>query len=195
MPLARTSTEAHLYMDLRPCGCGEVLFPRDSAVIQAGNDLASRYSGTCVSCGSYREFVFRLPAEIQLPRPGVTSFGAGPPSELLDPGEWLWIADRYASAAPADLSSLSGEARQRAHRSTATAAAAMDEVLAFVPAGAEAVPAKAIRSERGRAVYAREPGRFRRDRIVVVRDTYREILIEQGSWQGSDDPATGQARG
>lgn len=44
-PLTCTSTEAHVYMDLRPCGCGEVLFPNDGAVTQTGDDLASRYSG------------------------------------------------------------------------------------------------------------------------------------------------------
>lgn len=179
LPLARTSTEAHLYMDLRPCGCGEVLFPRDSAVIQAGGDLASRYSGTCASCDTYREFVFRLPAEIAFPQPGMIVFGDGTPSELLDPGEWLWVADRYASASPADVSALDADARRGAYRNTATAAAAMDEVLAFIPAGAWGVPTEAFRSERGRDVYLREPGRFGRDRLVVVRDTYREILAEQ----------------
>jgi hypothetical protein len=184
LPLARASGEEHLYMDLRPCGCGEVVFPQTSAVIRAGNDLASRYPGECVSCGSYREFAFRLPAKIQLSGPGVPPFGADGRSELLDPGEWLWIADRYASAAPADLSNLTGAARERACRSTAIAAAAMDEVLAFVPLGAKAVPARSIWSERGRAVHASRPGRFRRERLVVVRDTYRAIMAEQGSGQG-----------
>lgn len=179
LPLARTSTEAHLYMDLRPCGCGEVLFPRDSAVIQAGNDLASRYSGMCAGCGTYREFVFRIPAQIILPQPGVIAFGDGTPSELLDPGEWLWVADRYAAASPADVCDLDLPAQRQAHQNAATAAAAMDEVLMFVPAGARAVPGRAFRSERGRDIYAREPGRFARARLMVVRDTYRQILAEQ----------------
>ena len=106
------------------------------------------------------------------------AFGDGTPSELLDPGEWLWVADRYARVFPADVLDLDLPARQQA-RNTATAAAAMDEVLTFVRAGGQAVPARAFRSERGREVYAREPGRFARDRLVVVRDTYRQILAEQ----------------
>ncbi|CAN5212546.1 hypothetical protein BH18ACT4_BH18ACT4_00920 [soil metagenome] len=179
LPLARCSTEAHLYMDLRPCGCGEVLFPRDSSVVQAGGDLASRYSGSCISCGTYREFVFRLPMKIDLPQPGVVRFGDGEASELLDPGEWLWIADRYAAAYPADISPMNAGERRQAHQAVATAAAAMDEVLAFVPPGRRAVPGHAFRSERGRAVHAIEPGRFALDRLQVVRDTYRQILIEQ----------------
>lgn len=170
--------EAHLYIDLRPCGCGEVLFPRASAVIQAGNELASRYSGYARGCDTYREFVFRLPAQILPSQPEVIAFGDGTPSELLDPGEWLWVADRYARVFPADVLDLDLPARQQA-RNTATAAAAMDEVLTFVRAGGQAVPARAFRSERGREVYAREPGRFARDRLVVVRDTYRQILAEQ----------------
>lgn len=178
LPLARTNAEAHLYIDLRPCGCGEVLFPRASAVIQAGNELASRYSGYARGCDTYREFVFRLPAQILPSQPEVIAFGDGTPSELLDPGEWLWVADRYARVFPADVLDLDLPARQQA-RNTATAAAAMDEVLTFVRAGGQAVPARAFRSERGREVYAREPGRFARDRLVVVRDTYRQILAEQ----------------
>ena len=40
----------------------------------------------------------------------------------------------------------------------------------------DAVPADAVRSELGRAVYDEEPGRFDRDRLEVVRDTYRALL-------------------
>ncbi len=178
LPLARTSTEAHLYIDLHPCECGEVKFSRESAVIEAGDDLASRYSGTCPNCGTHREFVFRIPQEILFPRPGVVSYGDDTPSELLDPGEWLWVADRYASASPWDTASLDDEARRRARHQVASAAAAMDEVIKFVPADAESVPDDRFRSEHGRAVYSEEPGRFYRDRLEVVRDTYRGIVAE-----------------
>lgn len=178
LPLARTSTEAHLYMDLRPCECGELSFPRESAVVEAGDDLASRYSGMCPTCGLYREYLFRLPDQVVLPRPGVVVFGDGTPSELLDPGEWLWVADRYAGASPADVSGLGFEDRRRARQQLASAAAAMDEVLAFVPADGDTVPVEEFRTELGRAVLAEEPGRFHRDRLEVVRDTYREVLAE-----------------
>jgi hypothetical protein len=36
VPLARTNEEAHLYMDLPPCACGEVAFERTSAVVATG---------------------------------------------------------------------------------------------------------------------------------------------------------------
>lgn len=187
VPLARTSTEAHLYMDLRPCDCGETTFPRSSSVIELGEDLASRYSGTCPTCGTDREFVFRLPDEVVLPVAGTVVYGDGAPSELLDPGEWLWVADRYASAVPADVAGLDAQgspaaqttqAAQEARSRLSAAVAAMGEVIAFVPRGAEEVPAEAFWSDLGRSVRDEEPGRFARDRLEAVRDTYERILAE-----------------
>ena len=183
--LARTSREAHLHMDLHPCRCGDARRPADSAVLELDGALASRYSGSCPSCGTHREFLFRLPDDVVTAPPGVVRFGDGTPSELLDPGEWLWVADRYATAAPADPARLDPNGARAARRALAYAAAAMAEVLAFVPAGADAVPAGAFRSERGRAVYGAEPGRFSRARLEVVRDTYRDLLAGLDEWGGS----------
>jgi hypothetical protein len=167
LPLARTNAESHLYMDLHPCACGEASFTRQSAVVEAEGDLASYYSGPCARCGTAREFLFRLPAEILAPTPGEVRFGDDRPSELLDPGEWLRLADAYASHGRTNASRLSAD--------LATAVAAMDEVLKFVPAGADAVPETAFWSDAGRAVHAAEPGRFRTSRLEAVRDTYRQL--------------------
>lgn len=177
LPLARTNAEAHLYMDLHPCRCGEATFERRSAVVEADGDLASRYSGACPRCGEQREFLFRLPAEILLAEPVEVRFGGDEPSELIDPGEWLRIADAYASQGPADVHDAPAADRARAAQDTATAVAAVDEVLKFVPAGADAVPEAAFRSELGRAVYAKEPGRFRAARLAAVRDAYRQLHV------------------
>ena len=165
LPLARTSAEAHLYMELHPCACGETSFGRQSAVVEAEGDLASYYSGPCARCGTAREFLFRLPAEILPVVPGEVRFGDDRPSELLDPGEWLRLADAYAGTSDS----------ARAAADLATAAAAMDEVLKFVPPGADEVPETAFWSDRGAAVYAAEPGRFRAARLEAVRDTYRQL--------------------
>lgn len=173
--LARTNAEAHIYMDLHPCGCGEGNFARSSSVIEAAGDLASRYSGSCTGCAGLREFVFRVPEEVILPTPGSVVFGRGGQSELLDAGEWLFVADRYAKIAPVQVSPGT-EAARVGRQQLATAEAAMGEVLTFIPTGADAVPSKALWSERGRAIYNAEPGRFHRGRLEVVRDTYRQIL-------------------
>jgi len=176
--LARTNAEAHLYLDLHPCVCGDRSRPTETAVLEIQGDLVSRYRGTCPSCETDREFLFRLPEDIVMPRPGAVVFGDGTPSELLDPGEWLWVADRYARTAPWDPSQVERDKLPQIRRNVAVAEAAMDEILAFIPPGTDAVPPQAFRSERGRSVYAAEPGRFSRDRLTVVRDTYREMLDE-----------------
>lgn len=162
MKLARTSAEAHLAMDLTPCACGETQFPRDSAVVRLGEELCSRYRGACARCGAARELVFRIPEDVMMPVPGEVRFGGAEPSELLDPGEWLAVADVHA--------------KRGTGTGLVTAIAALEEVLKFAPAGAERVPETAFTSERGRAVLAAEPGRFRVARLEIVLKTYRELL-------------------
>jgi len=174
--------EAHLYMDLHPCTCGETRFARKSAVLALEDgDLASRYTGECARCGQPREFVFRLPAEIIMPPGGeAVSFGGDEPSKLIDPGQWLGVADAYASNAPADFASLDAEEQKRTRAILIRATAAIDEVLKFIPDDADAVPAAAFTSEQGRQAYAKEAGRFRRSRLVAVRDAYAGMLSQLG---------------
>ncbi|MGC5054239.1 hypothetical protein ACLQ2S_22615 [Micromonospora sp. DT48] len=172
--LSRTNAEAHLYMDLHPCTCGETRFPRQSAVVAlADGELASRYTGACAGCGQEREFVFRLPPE-PTSTAGGFRYGEDEPSQLLDPGEWLLVSDAYAGQVPADPGS--GEAAQRARAVLTRAMAALDEVGKFIPPDAAVVPANAFTSDRGRQLHQREPGRFRRDRLTAVHDAYAEML-------------------
>ncbi|HEY0992266.1 MAG TPA: hypothetical protein VGD80_34680 [Kofleriaceae bacterium] len=163
---ARTNSEAHLYMDLNPCGCGGIDFERHSAVITEGDALCSRYSGACKSCGARREFVFELPETFRPIRGDHIEFGGDDPSRLLDPGEWLAVAEFHARRNPGTRDDLD------------IARAAVEEVLKFAPAGAERVPDDAFRSERGRAVRDREPGRFRRARLEAVLGAYRDLLAK-----------------
>jgi hypothetical protein len=175
-PLARTNHEAHLFMDLRPCGCGETAFDRASSIVTLPDGaLASRYAGTCARCGGQREFVFGLPAQILAVSAEEMRYGGAEPSQLLDAGEWLWVADRYAQAVPPDPQRLLDADRRRARARLSAAAAALDEVLKFVPADGASVPPAAFWTELGGTVYAREPGRFRVARLAAVRDTYRGL--------------------
>jgi hypothetical protein len=176
-PLARSSLEAHLYMDLHPCECGETKFERASVVVELpGGDLARRYTGRCPSCGTEREFVFRLPAEPPDLETDEIRYGDAQPSELLDAGEWLWVADSYARSVPPEPHRLPEPDRGRARARLASAAAAIDEVLKLVPPGEDEVPRDAVRSRIGAPVYEREPGRFRVARLIAVRDAYRSAL-------------------
>ncbi len=178
LPLARTNSEAHVYMDLHPCACGATGHGLRSAVVEVDNDLASRYFGDCESCGTFREFLFRLPDHTVVPHPGTVVYGDGSPSQLLDPGEWLWVADHNANAVPADISTLDAAGSRRARLRLSAAEAAIGEVLAFFAPQETDLDPDAIESDLGKVVYEREPGRFERARLEVVRAAYRELLAE-----------------
>ncbi|GAA1512248.1 hypothetical protein GCM10009677_51550 [Sphaerisporangium rubeum] len=167
-PVARTRDEAHLYLDLHPCAaCGSVDVTWQDALVTSGGSAATRYSGICPGCGAAREYVFASPRR-EVVAAGFPVFGGPEPSRLLDAGEWLWVADLTAGNVPA------GDP-VAARRALAVAAAAVEEVVKFIPPGADRVPDEAFWSDRGRRVRAAEPGRFQVDRLLVVRDTYREL--------------------
>jgi hypothetical protein len=159
---ARSNAEAHLYMDQQPCPCGAREFDRRSTVITEGDALCCRYAGPCQRCGRRREFVFELAEPIR-PVAGRIEYGGSDPSRLLDPGEWMDIADAHATRQPGTPRDLD------------IARAAIEEVLKFIPASVERVPDEAFRTARGRAVRDAEPGRFRRPRLEAVLGVYREL--------------------
>jgi hypothetical protein len=173
LKLARTNAEAHLFMDMRPCACGERRFARASSVVTIDGDLASRYTGACARCGTPRVFEFRLPPEIMPPPASGVVYGGAEPSELLDPGEWLSVAEDYARSVPVG-SKLDGDALRSARQRLATAIAALDEVRKFAPPGAVEVPHTAFITPFGRAMWDKEPGRFRLVRLDAVRGAYAE---------------------
>jgi hypothetical protein len=164
LPIARTRDEARLYLDLTPCACGSIDADWRHATGTADGELASVYDATCPDCGAEREYAFGLPpTETGGDFP---NFGGDEPSELLDPGRWLALADQLASRLPRD----DPETRAQA---LAIAAAAVAEVIKFVPLGEDAVPEGAFWTDNGRRMYGAEPGRFRRGRLQVVLETYQ----------------------
>jgi hypothetical protein len=175
--LERSVEEAHLYMAMHPCDvCGESDFECRSAVVMAEGDLASRYEGECDGCGTSRQFVFRLPETVSLPGQRMR-FGGPEPSELLDAGEWLWVAGNFAAVEPlGDLADLAGEELAVARADLAGAAAAVDEVLKFLPEGADEPPDEAFWSDRGRRVREEHPAEFGRARLEARRAKYEEAL-------------------
>lgn len=175
--LERSVEEAHLYMVMHPCEvCGESDFECQSAVVMAEGDLASRYQGACDGCGTARQFMFRLPEQVSLPG-NRTRFGGPEPSELLDAGEWLWVAGNFAAVEPlGDLAGLTAEELAVARADLAGAVAAVDEVLKFLPDGAEEPPDEAFWSERGKRVRAERPGDLRREHLRARRAKYEEAL-------------------
>ncbi|GAA5067137.1 hypothetical protein [Nocardia callitridis] len=177
LPFARTNAEARLFLELQPCPhCGERRCEFRSAVVSVGDVLASRYTGVCPRCGRERVYQFRLPDEILPPPADSVRFGGEDPSQLLDPGVWLWYSDTAAGQVPADLFGLDAQSARTARHTLATALAALDEVLKFIPAGQDSVPAAAFTSLDGKAIYDNEPGRFTRLRLTAIRDYYAERL-------------------
>ncbi len=117
------------------------------------------------------------PREIALIAPadplGVRGFGGDTPSALIDPGQWLQHADRLASSVPGDADRLAPPERARAAKRLDEAADSVDEALKFIPPRADRVPPSAFFTPIGRVEHAREPGRFRADRLRAVSAAYR----------------------
>jgi hypothetical protein len=167
-PRARSHAEVDLYLDLQPCAaCGSRGFTGSAATIVTDGRVYNRYRGSCRRCGGVRQFTFQMPTEPRLPSDEV-SFGGPEPSELIDPGEWLALASRTAGR---------GEAATR--EELLIAAASLDEVLKFVPDGADVVPPQAFRTDDGREAYAREPYSFDRESLGAVAAHYRRLAEER----------------
>ncbi|MEV0356841.1 hypothetical protein AB0H71_12335 [Nocardia sp. NPDC050697] len=173
-PQARTNAEARLYLELTPCGrCAEPDAEFHAAVLDLDGVQVTRYTARCPRCGAERVYDFQLPDRPLPPPPadeGVR-FGGAEPSRLLDPGVWLWYADDRAALVRADTDPAT------ARLLLATAVAALDEVLKFLPPGADAVPEATFASAEGHYVRSRAPGRFtgaslaaERERLLAARE-------------------------
>jgi hypothetical protein len=179
--LARSTAEAYLYMARQPCeACGTTGFlsARSASEIVDGV-LTRRYEGTCERCGAAREFVFRVPDG---PSAAVTveqGFGDSRPSELLDPGEWLEMADGILAAIPASPVGLTDAQRREAYADLEAGAAALEEVLKFVPAGADSVSPFAFWTERGRRFSLDSRWRFNAEGL---RDSLAQVRAAQQSF-------------
>jgi hypothetical protein len=160
MLIARSAPECRLYIDLNPCSCGEWSFDVRHT-LRSGPDgaLIAVYEGACPRCGLPRRFEFALDPATPPPPP---AYGGPRPSRIICPGQFALVADHASRASGRDA--------------LARAIAAQQEVIKFIPAGADEVPAEAFTSWEGRALYAREPGRFRRYRLEAVAEAYRDAL-------------------
>ncbi|MFI9030209.1 hypothetical protein [Streptomyces sp. NPDC053560] len=162
MLIARSSLEAHLYMDLHPCECGVADFARQHSLQQQDGAMVSVYEGVCAGCGRQRRFVFKMADELPPPPP---AFGGPEPSRIIDPGEFMDVANGIATRVGPLLLATPEEDRRKHRPAVVYSLAAMEEVLKFFPVGQDRIPADVFTSERGRALYDREPGKFSRDLI------------------------------
>lgn len=165
MLVARSVAECHLYMTLHPCDrCGEADFPwttHEQGELPDGR-MRSVYQGECPSCRMPRRFEFAVTGD-----PPPPAYGGTEPSQIIDPGEFLELAGRAAAYTEVPPDATPAQ-RRDARAAAEDAAAAVTEVLKFIPPGADAVAAEAFTSEAGRAAYAAAPEAFRRDRLEAL---------------------------
>ncbi|MEW2371456.1 hypothetical protein AB0940_19155 [Streptomyces sp. NPDC006656] len=184
---ARSSLEAHLYMDLHPCECGgSGGFERRHHLEQHGEDLVAVYEGTCRACGRDRRFAFVMDEEVPPPPP---AYGGDKPSGIIDPGEFAEVAFRYGRWASLGALNAPRSERDKYRGAMAAALAAEKEVLKFIPEGQDAVPASAFTSQRGRARYEKEPGKFSRDILEFKVEASQRALA---AMEGAPPPAVGE---
>lgn len=174
MLLSRSTEESHLYMLLHPCQCGEADFEwREHGLVQGGERLVATYSGECERCGRPRAFEFALLPE---PPPPPPALGGRTPSRIIDPGEFLQTGRLSAATVPADPAVLDDDEFHGTYDALAFAIASVEEVLKFIPDGAEAVPAEAFHSATGRRMYEESPDQFTRSSLVATLAAYRRLL-------------------
>ncbi|GAA2521021.1 hypothetical protein [Winogradskya humida] len=198
LPVARTFMEMNLYQDLNPCECGSARFKSDSATLGSWSDgsLVRTRIGKCLDCHRERRFVYGLPD--RPPASGGTSwdgfFGGPEPSELLDAGEWLWVAHAMAKSG---RSPVPGAPPDRNNQQTLTIClAALDEVLKFIPGPGQRdePPSDAFWTRRGLAKRDELPGQFQRGRLGAYRSVIVRLVQESGGGWSDGRPVTGQVR-
>lgn len=192
VPYARTYDEAYLFMDLRPCPCGESEFERSSTSTPGDDGPVVRFTGTCPNCGRHREFSFRMPVELPELDFEVNYGPAAEPSQLLDAGEWLGVAELYEAVARERLGNvddrdLDDDEITRTYYLLSSAVAATDEVLKFLPDEAPAVPETAFWSQAGRLVYESSPDRFTRTGLTTERTDRATRLTDFEDRYGDED--------
>lgn len=163
MKIARSSLECRLFIELDVCACGQTPGELAHRLVSRDDRLVALYQGSCAGCKRSLEYAFPLADEIV----AADKFGGHEPSQLIDAGQFLRESDRAVhraaeTAAPQNLYWLG------------RAIACLDEVLKWIPDGAEQPPSSAFFTEDGLRFSRQEPGRFRRSRLLAVRAAYQE---------------------
>src|SRR5262245_40061628 len=107
------------------------------------------YDGVCARCRRTWTFEFVLDTDIAL----IGMFGGARPSQIIDSGQFLAVADAAALAVPAEVNRFDNLSRQRARALMLRAVAAIEEVIKHIPQGADRVAADSLFSALGKQVY------------------------------------------
>jgi hypothetical protein len=174
MLISRSSAECHLYIELHACECGEARAPWKHQLESRVDALVTVYDGVCEQCARPWSFEFALDPEVA----PIGKFGGARPSQIVDAGQFLAVADAAARAVPAEVNRLDDLSRQRARALMQRAVAAIEEVLKLIPHGADRVTVDTLSSALGKQMYLAEPGRFRQSRLEAVLGVYRQAVAQ-----------------
>src|ERR1044071_6281505 len=94
--IARSAAECHLYIELHPCSCGEAFEPGRHRLESRDDRLIAVYGMSCRRCATARRFEFVMGEEIA----PLGSFGGSKPSQIIDAGEFLAVAESSAREVP-----------------------------------------------------------------------------------------------
>ncbi|HKS99306.1 MAG TPA: hypothetical protein VJT31_07235 [Rugosimonospora sp.] len=175
-PLARTIAEAELYISLQPCHvCRERALDTEGFDFDERAERVRLFRAVCGDCRALRRFWFRFPVEPVPTGDGHQRFGGPQASELLDPGEWMIVADDLLASVPADPRGLTAERAGQAWQDADAALAAVEEVLKFLGPGEDRIPPAAFRSAEGGEVWRTGAWRFERawldSQLEICRNT------------------------
>ncbi|MGV9305643.1 hypothetical protein ACWENQ_09585 [Nonomuraea sp. NPDC004354] len=181
--LARSLVEGYLYLDL--------------AAREVGGNAAERATLT----EGEESWTLRLDGvEVEVPYQGEATarldeltFGEGR-SELIDPGQWVFVAGTYARRTLSESLSFTAnpdddEQFENVAAGWQFAADAIAEALKFLPPGADAVPAEACWTPMGRALHEANPERFTRQQLESDLLFYRQNLEDFWQLHRPDDDA------
>ncbi len=175
---ARSTAETWLYLELHGCECGVSQFEPEHWLESRDGALVAVYQGSCPACGTRRRIEFSLADAQEVPAPAI---GGETPSEIIDAGEFLLLSDRAAASVPVDLSGLTDRQLAVARERMTRAIVALQEVMKFIPSGADQVPESALRVADSRALYREHPERFTRTELNTRLRSYREGMLNFAS--------------
>lgn len=190
-PLARTFTEAGLYLTYQPCRvCGLASLDVGGFTFETvGGYELDVIDTTCVNCGDQDEHQVRLPLHQVESTGGHLRFGGPEPSELFDPGDWLLLSGAVLAEVPEDgLDRLSADQRSHYRKQVDAAISAVEEALKFLEDGEAAIPSDSFWSDAGYELYLKQPELFRRDRLLEHLRHHQNLLRRYEEWTGRDLP-------
>src|SRR5262245_38358771 len=165
----RSRAEMDFAASLFPCdGCGS----RDTGQLElTGVAGERRLAGACPRCRSPREIWFQGEDAVGRPAPEPLHLGGPEPSRIIQPLQLLEELDRLAPLIVWEPEVLGSDLWRANAVLMDRAATCLNELLKFIPAGADAIPEAAL-DLAGLADRVHRPASYQRMWLTRERDLY-----------------------